>query len=45
MAKYLYSLEKGQPKRLEINTRFNFNGAIVKFDGNQIVDIPDGQTL
>jgi hypothetical protein len=45
MAKYQYSLEKGQPRRLKINTRFDFNGAIVYFDGIQIYDIPDGKTL
>ncbi len=45
MTKFQYALEKGQPKRLEIDTRFNFNGATVKFDGNQIFDIPDSKTL
>jgi hypothetical protein len=45
MAKYQYALEKGQPKRLEIVTRFNFTGATIKLDGNEILEIPNGEAF
>jgi hypothetical protein len=41
MAKHKFALEKGQPARLEVDTKFSFNGATVYFDGNQIAVIPD----
>lgn len=45
MAKLLFALEKGQPKRLEIDVKYGFTQATVKFDGNPLLTIPDKQSL
>lgn len=45
MHKYRYALEKGEPKRLEVYIKPFFNGAIVKFDGVLVQDIPDSREL
>jgi len=45
MAKLSYALEKGQPKRLEIDVKYGFTEAKVKFDGNQLLTFTNKQSL
>jgi hypothetical protein len=45
MARLLYALEKDQPKRLEIDVKYGFKDASVKFDGIQLLTIPDKESL
>jgi hypothetical protein len=45
MAKLSFALEKGQPKRLEVDVKYGFKEATVKFDGIQLLTIPDKQSL
>jgi hypothetical protein len=45
MAKYLYALEPGQPKRLEIDLRLRDYSAKVRLDGNEIFSIADQRTF